>query len=108
MKIHGLMANVKLVKSFTLSAKGELQKSAYPNACNFASMDFGTDLHLAVRLMAGHGGCLLKGELDRDLDNESRAGHTSPSKKTGWICLDLDGITAWDHVEDFLNAMGCG
>ena len=70
-------------------------------------MDLGDDLASAVATMAYAGGCLLKGELDRDLNNESRAGHTSPHRKTQWICLDLDGVTAWNSVDEFLRAIGC-
>jgi hypothetical protein len=107
MKVYGLKATVPLVKSYTLGPAGELQKTSYLSAYNFVSQDFGDNLHLAVRVMAAAGGCLLKGELDRDLDKEPRAGHTSSSQKTRWICLDLDGIMGWNSVDAFLEAIGC-
>ena len=108
MKIYGLTALVPLVKNYSLSPLGEVQKSSYPMAARFTSFDFGTDMTRAITEMSLKGGCLLKGELDRDLHNESRAGHTKTSQKTRWICLDLDGVASWSSLDDFLNSINCG
>jgi hypothetical protein len=108
MKIYGLLAREALAKRYFLNSVGKIEKTPYPMVSRFTSADLGNNLNAAVRIMAEHGGCLLKGELDRDLHDESRAGHTHSHTKTGWVCLDLDGVTAWTTIDDFLRAIGSG
>src|SRR5262249_39359 len=107
MKIYGLLAGVRLAKRYEFDPEGGIQKKPYPMAYRFRSMDFGPQLGPAIAEMSRCGGCLIKGELDRALVDERRAGHTNARQDTQWICLDLDGISAWQNVDHFLSAIGC-
>jgi hypothetical protein len=105
MKIYGLTAKMALVKRYELDAQGQLVKHPYPEATYFTSHEF-DDLSTAIGTMAYIGGCLLKGELNAPLRDGRRAGHTEQNGPTDWICLDLDGVTAWNSVDSFLAAIG--
>jgi len=93
--IHFLASDVALGKSFWLDSQGELCKSSYPNVRDFTSTTVQCtsikDFHAALVKQAALGACLLKGKLNRELDNESRAGSTKSDDATDWLCLDLDG-----------------
>lgn len=99
-----------LSKTFTCEPNG-VRTTAYPLVRNFSSIteEISTlrELEARVRYHAAQGHCLLKGQLDRPLENESRAGHTDPEQFTDWVCLDLDGV-AFDDVDSFLSAIGAG
>lgn len=108
MKLNFLQADVPLTKSFK-QTKGVLQKSSYPSVINFTSSELtANDLAQFVthlRKQALKGMCLLKGELQRPLVNESRAGSTDSNALTDWVCLDVDGVDV-QSVEHFLQMVG--
>jgi len=56
---------------------------------------------------AKQGHCVLKGQLNRPLIKESRAGSIDADEKTDWVCLDLDGIENYQTVDLFLKDIGC-
>lgn len=66
---------------------------SYPNVTNVNSFDaFAAnldELYYLLKMHADEGNCLLKGQLDRPLVNESRAGHVE-SKFTNLVVLDID------------------
>jgi hypothetical protein len=111
-KAYFFSAGKPIVKSYLLSARKKLKKVSYPALFKFTSFEYTVntiqDLHLCITEHAAHGNCLLKGQLQRPLKNEQRAGTTSPDSSTMWICLDFDGLTAFTTVTKALNAMGCG
>ncbi len=88
--INFLGADVPLTKRFR--SNGE--KDAYPMVKNFTSFTERVETiqefygHLTHYAESGH--CLLKGQLTRTLNNESRAGSTRTDDTTMWICLDFD------------------
>lgn len=108
MKLNFLQADVPLTKSFKC-VQGALQKSSYPSVINFTSCELATNdlaqFANALRKQALKGMCLLKGELQRPLVNESRAGSTDSNALTDWVCLDVDGVDV-QSVEHFLQMVG--
>lgn len=109
MKLNFLQADVPLTKSFKRDNQGVLQKSSYPSVINFTSCELiANDLvqfatHLRKQVIKGM--CLLKGELQRPLVNESRAGSTDSNALTDWVCLDVDGVDV-QNIEHFLQMVG--
>lgn len=105
MRITFLEARVPLTKKFTASSK-----EPYPNAYEFKShthavksLQHFTDL---VKTHAALGHCLLKGELQKELNWESRAGSTNPNFNTSWICFDLDGLPSVADTDAFMHRIG--
>ena len=95
MKLFFLQASVPLTKSYTKTNAG-LTKTPYPFVWEFTSVeDSCTNLPQLEQLLKHHaalGNCLIKGELQRPLVCESRAGSTDRSSTTEWLVLDLDGL----------------
>lgn len=94
MKVTFLQAAVPLAKTFEEIAPGTYREESYPNVVKLSSLEYDVEtvleLHSYLEVTAKEGMCLLKGNLDKQLVNESRAGHTSSSEPTQWICLDVD------------------
>ena len=78
----------------------------YPHVKNVTSHEQDVPLNSAglamlERLIRDHssrGHCLLKGDLKRALENESRAGKTNRVAYSNLLVLDIDGITLPDHT----------
>jgi hypothetical protein len=106
--VHTLSGAQALTKTFTLDKKGKITKTPYPHLNNFTStthtVNVLRDLYIVIKAAANAGHCLLKGELSRELSNESRAGTTESMAETEWICLDLDG-TNFKNAEEFIKAV---
>jgi len=109
-KIDSLFAadGTSLSKKFLLD-EGVIKPVSYPHVRSFNSVRTKISgieglAHL-VSLVGDRGGCLLKGQLDRALRTESRAGHTDASGTTQWICLDIDGLRGVDTVRDFIRLL---
>lgn len=108
-KLTFLSAAVPLTKTFVLNS-GVLEKQAHPKITSCTSHEeevanieqFKTALEAHAEL--GH--CLLKGNVNRPLDKESRKGSTDPNAKTAWVCLDIDGLKGTKDVNDLLIPMG--
>jgi hypothetical protein len=104
MNITFLEARVPLRKRFD-----ETGKHSYPSAFHFTSyqmsMDSLKELHYVMERQAAAGNCLLKGNVTRELKNESRAGATNSDEPTQLICLDADGLTGVSDVEKFLTLL---
>jgi hypothetical protein len=94
MNITFLEAAVPLTKTYFLGTDNKIDKHAYPNIKHFTSHEEQcatlSDFYTAVKKHAALGHCLLKGQLDMPLINESRAGHTSSDAASDWVCLDFD------------------
>lgn len=105
MKITFLEARMPLTKKFTATSK-----EPYPNAFEFKShtqhtqsIDHFADL-MKQHAQLGH--CLLKGEIQKELEWESRAHSTNPHTPTPYICFDLDGMRSVPDVEAFMAKNG--
>jgi len=113
MKIAVLQADQPVCKAYALDpTSNTLVKTPYPMVNQFTSIQIPIstldDLYATIEGAAASGAVLLKGELTRALNSESRAGATNPNEDTSWICLDLDGIENFQSVDIFLQSIGCG
>lgn len=110
MDIFFLSADVPLTKTYTKKGNN-VEKSSYPLVTNFTShehkVDSLGDFFTILAEHAGMGHCLLKGELNRPLVDESRAGSTDRNAASGWVCFDIDGIDV-DGPDEFMEAIGFG
>lgn len=124
MKFTFLSASKPLTKSYIRDANNVITKTPYPHAFEFTSYDEQCNtlpqLLVALTKHAALGHCLLKGELQRPLVSESRAGSTDSTGATQWLCFDIDGLpeivssatadglttTAPFTIEDFMNLVG--
>lgn len=95
-KITFLSASLPLTKTIERLADGTIFKTPYPLVSNFTSKtrDINTidEFYKALVTSAtsARKPCLLKGEITRELSNESRKGTTRTNDPTSFICLDLD------------------
>jgi len=83
-----------LSKAYRRGEYGEIIKDSYPSIREFSSLretvnDIET-LYAVLSACSENGGCLLKGQLDTPLYNESRADHTNSNDKTELLVLDND------------------
>ena len=94
MKLTFLEASngLRLSKHFT----SENKFRPYPHVKNFNSHEVNAtcigDMHQAIVHHAAQGNCLLKGNLRKQLQDESRAGATDRAGLTQFLALDFDGI----------------
>jgi len=106
MQLHHFEAPFPLTKSYERNADSTLSKESYPQAYEVTShadnVSNITDFYACINKHAALGHCISKGELNRQLVKESRAGSTDRTAKTWWMCLDFDGLptTYEDQLED--------
>ena len=95
----------RLTKTFTAT-----DVHPYPNAATFNSYSVdATNLEVfyeALQIHASEGFCLLKGDLHKQLQNERRAGQTSPLTPTHYLLLDLDFDEGFTSVDEFMASIG--
>lgn len=101
--------NLRLIKKFRENG----EKESYPNAKNFTSHVYqypksikGLEMRLKdMQKHAESGGCMLKGELDKELKEEPRAGHTLRNKPNDVLVLDIDNLRVnLDEILGFREA----
>jgi hypothetical protein len=104
MNIYFLEAKVPLTKTFRPDGTSD----QYPLISKFTSTEVSVETieqfydALVEHSQKGH--CLLKGALSRPLVNESRAGSTDPDAPTMWVCIDVDGLTAYKDLDTWIAA----
>ena len=105
--LFALEASEPLTKRLYLDESGNTAKSNYPPVRDFTSHAYPintiTDMYHAVVDASGKGWCLVKGALNKELFNESRAKSTNPDGTTHFLCLDVDGLTGFKDVADFMD-----
>lgn len=100
-----LAAPERLTKTISRT-KNELRIQPYPHSALFTSFteEINTlqelEKHIYYHANAGH--CLLKGELQHPLVNQSRAGSTTADTATQLVVIDIDRSDATD-VESFIR-----
>jgi hypothetical protein len=110
MKITFLAASdgTCMAKSFARSS-GTVVTKPYPLVKRFWSFTRNAaNLDQLYALLVTHaeaGQCLLKGQLDRPLRHESRAGRTDPSAPTDLLVLDLDFDQGFADIDAFLETI---
>ena len=101
----------RMAKSFVRSSV-TVVTTPYPLVRRFWSLTRNAaDLDQIFTLLVAHaeaGHCLLKGQLDRTLRHESRAGHTAPNAPTDLLVLDLDFDQGFHSLDAFMEAIGLG
>ena len=106
----GAADNTPLSKTFQEIAPGNYKENSYPHVARFNSIERNVktlnEFYVQTVACAKEGMCLLKGELDRPLINESRAGHTDSSAATSWLCLDVDYVVSDMTPCTWLEALG--
>jgi hypothetical protein len=111
MKVTFLKAAVPLTKTFSLEGT-ELKKTAHPQViqCSSFQHDITTieELYSCFEIHAAEGHCFLKGNVTRQLIEESRAGTTDPNAPTEILLLDLDGLRDVADVDTFMGLLGLG
>jgi len=110
MELTFLRGALPMTKTFTWSNRDErYTTSPYPMLQQVTSFtrdvtsldEFATALGEA----ANEGACLLKGSLDRPLNNESRAGH-SVERPHEWLVFDFDGVDCGPTFDGAVAALG--
>lgn len=108
MKITFLKAPIPLTKTFTKTAQG-IEKSSYPNVYEVTSIEEDCpNLKTLAALLtkyAALGYCMLKGNVNRALISESRAGTTDPNAPTLLALFDIDGLTI-KTPNEFMKLLG--
>lgn len=112
MRINTLEADTRLAKTYDL-ANDKLNVTPYPMVSRFTSQTHEVetieDLYELVKECADNPyRCLVKGELQRELNRESRAGSTNSNVPTQWVCLDFDYIDIPDRetLDSILSELG--
>lgn len=108
MFVDFLYANQPITKEYRAEAFG-VQEIPYPMVRDFSSdrrvVTSIETFYAEIQRAADQRGALLKGLLDRPLNNESRAGHTSPHSPTQWVCVDFDFSEGFESVDHALGAI---
>lgn len=96
-------------RTLTKTFHGNGTVEPYPLVSKFTSITGGfetlDDWYALLTEAAKTGVCLLKGRLDRELANESRAGHTNPLTPTSELIIDYDADDGFDSRDSFLAAL---
>lgn len=112
MKLHFLSAQRPLTKKYARLPDGSIEKTSYLNAYQVTSHTEHvvtlSQMFDAITKHAAEGHCMVKGDLTRDLVDESRAGSTDSDASTSYLCLDIDGVSSKHSVEQLLEQIGLG
>ena len=110
MELVFLQAATPLTKQFTKAKDGTITKTPYPFVWEFTSIKEKcaslSDLKTLLERHAAASHCLLKGTINRDLQNESRAGSTDTNAATEFAVLDLDGLPDHVTIDALLDQLG--
>ena len=93
MRVFTLAANTPISKCITKKGN-DYETQPYPFVKDFTSYEHEVntiqDFYTVLRAASANGHTLLKGILNKALEDESRAGSTDPNTPTQWLCLDND------------------
>ena len=99
----------RLSKRFTKSGDS-IETDSYPQVREVNSVTFEVDnlhaMYEALVASAEEGLCLLKGNPNRPIVSESRAGLVDTVALTDWLVLDLDFEGEFTDIDAFLDAIG--
>ncbi len=112
MKVTFLSAPMALTKSYKKQPDGSIDGTPYPLTSTFTShVEHLTTIEEFYEAILNHskqGHCLLKGNLQRDIVNESRAG-LMDSAPTNYLVIDLDGLDLGNKtLDEALDLFGLG
>lgn len=105
-----LEADRPLRKSYSLDSQRNLAKESYPSVWEFTShverVENAAEFCAALSINADLGRCLLKGNTNRPLVAESRAGSTDPNAPTQFACFDFDRAGQVTDLGQALQLLG--
>lgn len=97
-----------LTKTYKLS-DGKIETTPYPFVKDFTSANVNVsnleEFLISLKKFGDEGYCLLKGNLHKPLDNESRAGSTDPNLSTEYLVLDLDFDEGFNSIDEFMESL---
>jgi hypothetical protein len=107
MQLTFLQGQEPYTKTYEKRPDGTYKGSSYPNVFLVSShtenitglAEFAEKLK--VHATAGH--CLLTNNLEKHLENESRAKHQKKDEPRKWVVLDVDGLEGVDSIEEFIK-----
>lgn len=110
MRLTFLSAAVPLTKTIAYSPRtGDYTTAAYPMVSKMTSTVVAVDDMQAFAgqlLIHGEAGdCLMKGELDRDIVDDSRAGRTVVHADHDWVCFDFDKVDCPPTFDGAIDAI---
>ena len=90
--------------------EGAYRITPYPHVKHLNSVAVETDgslqaLHAAILEHGTKGAALMKGRLNKPLENESKAGNFDPAATTHFALLDLDFSDGFDSIDQFLETL---
>lgn len=110
MQLTFLQGQAPYTKKYEKRPDGSMKSTSYPNVFLVTSHVENVDSlqefasHLEEHATVGH--CLLTNNLEKELENESRAKHQKRDELRHWVVLDIDGLegtgTPDDFIQDFL------
>jgi len=107
MQITFLQAAMPLTKKFEQRSDGSIEKHSYPFAKNFTThaedVENLQDFANSLKKHADAQHCLLKGNVLKPLEDESRSGSTDSQAPTTWIVFDVDGMDNVVSAEQFVK-----
>ena len=107
-----LSANKPLTKTYIFDEKGNVESQPYPLSSSFTSHEVNLetieDFYAQLITQGQHGRCLLRGNLERPITRESRAGLTT-QQAFNWMLLDFDGVDFKGRtIQDIMIELGIG
>jgi hypothetical protein len=104
-----LRSKIELTKKYTKLEDDSYDVEPYPHAVNVSSHVYPYESIAEFRSIiaaAGNNGlCMLKGQLDREITEESRAGHTDAVAPTDLLVLDYDCSDGFTTPDELLAAI---
>lgn len=112
MKLTFLSADKALTKTYIFQEDGTYDSLPYPLSSTFTSHEEQVntieDFYACIVANANVGRCLLRGNLEKEIQRSSRAGLTA-QEATSWLLLDADGLDLKNQsVDEMLDALGLG
>lgn len=110
MRLTFLSAAVPLTKTISYSPRtGDYTTAPYPMVSRMSSdivdvEDMATFARY-IKSFGERGWSLMKGELDRPISDESRAGHTINHAPHTWVCFDFDKVECAPNFDGAIDAI---
>ncbi len=106
MQLTFLQGQEPYTKKYTKRPDGSYKGSSYPNVFLVTShveeIDDLAGFASALETHSAAGHCLLTNNLDKKLENESRAKHQKKDEPREWVVLDIDGLEGVATAEQFI------
>jgi len=111
-KLTFLSADKPLTKTYIFHPNGTIESQPYPLSSAFTSHEVNIstieDLYAQIIAHGNYGRCLLKGNLEKPIVRESRAGLTT-QEASFLLVLDFDGLDSKNKsIDDILAELGLG